>query len=93
MLFSCCGFLSRCDFCLFHCIRTSLLNADTFTQISWSCRADASKAPLQDYFHIRDVLANIADDPDEMPKVRCEANGLMSACVRWIYTQSSGTIF
>ena len=42
----------------------------------WSCRADASKVLVRGYPQIRDVLAKIGDDPDEVPEVRCEATGL-----------------
>ena len=42
----------------------------------WSCRTDASKAFVQGYVHILDVLKKITDDPDVMEEARCKASGL-----------------
>ena len=42
----------------------------------WSCRADASKAFVQGYPEIKNALAEFADNPNEVPKMRCESNGL-----------------
>ena len=42
----------------------------------WSCRADASKACVQGYPEIKNALAEFADNPNEVPKVRSESNGL-----------------
>ena len=42
----------------------------------WSCRADASTAFVQGYPEIKNALAEFADNPNEVPKVRCESNGL-----------------
>ena len=44
--------------------------------IRWSYRADASKAFVQGYPEIKNVLAEFADNPSEVPKVRSESNGL-----------------
>ena len=44
--------------------------------IRWSYRADASKAFVQGYPEIKNVLAEFADNPNEVPKVRSESNGL-----------------
>ena len=44
--------------------------------IRWSCRADASKTFVQGYPEIKNVLAEFADNPNEVPKVRSESNGL-----------------
>ena len=42
----------------------------------WSCRADAIKPFVQGYPEINNALAKFADNPNEVPKVRCESNGL-----------------
>lgn len=42
----------------------------------WSCRADATKALMQGYSQIASVLEKLSSDEDEMPEVRCKANGL-----------------
>ena len=42
----------------------------------WSCRADASKTFVQGYTEINNALAKFADNPNEVPKVRSESNGL-----------------
>ena len=42
----------------------------------WSCRADASKACVQGYPEIKNALAEFTDNPNEVPKVRSESNGL-----------------
>ena len=42
----------------------------------WSCRADSSKAIVQGYPEIKNALAEFADNPNEVPKVRSESNGL-----------------
>ena len=42
----------------------------------WSCRSDAVKALVQGYHPIREALAKIARDENEMSKARSEANGL-----------------
>ena len=39
----------------------------------WSCRADASKAFVQGYPGIKNALAEFADNPNEVPKVRSES--------------------
>ena len=44
--------------------------------IRWSCRAYASKAFVQGYPEIKNALAEFADNPNEVPKVRSESNGL-----------------
>ena len=44
--------------------------------IRWSCRADASKAFVQGYPEIMNALAEFTDNPNEVPKVRSESNGL-----------------
>ena len=46
------------------------------TTTRWSCRADATKALVQGYHEIRAALADIVDDPNEIPKVHSEASGL-----------------
>ena len=75
-------FFSLLSTCLYEMLTDSLYSADSYVCVQkrvttkrWSCRADASNALLWGYLQIRDVLAKTADDPDEMPKVRCEANG------------------
>ena len=51
--------------------------------IRWSCRADASKAFVQGYPEIKNALAEFADNPNEVPKVRSESNGLYERmCLR-----------
>ena len=51
--------------------------------IRWSCRADASKAFAQGYPEIKNALAEFADNPNEVPKVRSESNGLYERmCLR-----------
>ena len=42
----------------------------------WSCRADASKAFVQGDLEIRNALAEFADNPNEVPRVLSESNGL-----------------
>ena len=42
----------------------------------WSCRADANKAFVQGYLEIKKALAELADNPNEVPTVRSESNGL-----------------
>ena len=42
----------------------------------WSCRADGSKAFVQGYPEIKNALAEFADNPNEVPKMRSESNGL-----------------
>ena len=42
----------------------------------WSCRADASKAFVQGYPEIKNALTEFADNPNKVPKVRSESNGL-----------------
>ena len=44
------------------------------TTTRWSCKADATKALRRGYF--KDALLTIAEDKNEMAKVRSEANGL-----------------
>lgn len=46
------------------------------TTTRWSCKADATKAFVQGYPHFKEALLKLAEHEDEMPKVRCEANGL-----------------
>ena len=41
-----------------------------------SCRADASKAFVQGYPEIKNALAEFADNPNEVPKVRSESKSL-----------------
>ena len=42
----------------------------------WSCRSEAVKALVQGYHPIREALAKITRDENEMSKARSEANGL-----------------
>ena len=42
----------------------------------WSCRASAVKALVKGYHPIREALAKIAQDENEMTKARYEANGI-----------------
>ena len=44
--------------------------------LRWSCKADASKAFVQGYPEIKNALAEFADNPNEVPIVRSESNGL-----------------
>ena len=44
--------------------------------VYWSCRADASKAFVLGYPEIMNALAQFADNPNEVPKVRSESNDL-----------------
>ena len=42
----------------------------------WSCRADATKALVNGYSQIRDVLHKIVNDKFNLAEVRCKAQGL-----------------
>lgn len=46
------------------------------SQTRWSAQADATKALVKGYEPIKNALLNIAKDEDEIPRVRCEADGL-----------------
>ena len=55
----------------------------TINTTRWSCRADASKAFVQGYPEIKNALAEFADNPNEVPKVWSESNGLYERmCLR-----------
>ena len=46
------------------------------TTTRWSCKAGATKALRRGYPYFKDALLTIAEDENEMAKVRSEANGL-----------------
>ena len=46
------------------------------TTTRWSCKADATKALRRGYPYFKDALLTIAEDENEMAKIRSEANGL-----------------
>ena len=64
----------------------------------WSCRADASKAFVQGYPEIKNALTEFADNPNKVPKVRSESNGLyerrpLCACWKLECIQYFGTTY
>ncbi|XP_056132827.1 nuclear receptor subfamily 5 group A member 2 [Lampris incognitus] len=50
----------------------------TESGVPWSCRADSTKAPKENYKAIRDTLAKIASDYDEKPQTKYQAAVLVS---------------
>ena len=91
MLHSCDEFLRHSGVCVFFTASThryevlsnALKSADRSVCVPkrinttrWSCRADASEAFVQGYPEIKNALAEFDDNPNEVPKVRSESNGL-----------------
>ena len=54
----------------------NILVPQPVSQTRWSARADATKALVKGYQPIKNALLKIAKDKDEIPRVRCEADGL-----------------
>ena len=111
VLHSCGEFLRHSGVCIFFTASTHryevlsnvLKSADRsvcvpkrINTIRSSCRIYASKAFVQGYPEIKNALAEFADNPNEVPKVRSESNDVyerICACWKLEFIQYFGTTY